>query len=269
MSILDTKDALRTVRVPWIGLQPADTYEELLDSLLALDSAVESILSRVEHRVARERSKLQGLERRIDAASQRARAVAGSSDATVVFSAARFPSSARPPPFERLFYDADELQKHAEVAIEIPEEPPVESFEMMAERRRKIDRDVRANSEGAIALYEADLALHAELATNQPTAPELPDSLAPIPGHVSTASSILLFNTPYNVYADHSPCDNLSGEDAARAGPRAAAEAIAEAPQTVRLGSGLRVGVRVGLRVRGVGEEVGVWLGLGLGSGLG
>ena len=43
MSFLDRKDALVEVKLPWLGLQPAETYEQLIDSLTVLDRAVDTI----------------------------------------------------------------------------------------------------------------------------------------------------------------------------------------------------------------------------------
>ena len=105
MALLNTKDALSTVPVPWIGLRPVDTYEQLVDSLLALDAAVEQVFGRIERRVAEERTKLQALESRIDAAAQGVKRVAGNPEATAVFSPARYPAAAEAPLFKRLFYD--------------------------------------------------------------------------------------------------------------------------------------------------------------------
>ena len=147
MSFLDAKDALVELKLPWLGLtSPQETYEQLIDSLLTLDAAVANVLGRVEQRVERERQTLRGLEARIDAAARRTQQVAGSKAATVVFSAARYPAPAKQPPFERLFYDAAELERRAERQVEVPEEPPVEGFGAMAERRRNLDRLVKADA---------------------------------------------------------------------------------------------------------------------------
>ena len=49
-------DSLCSVPLAWVGLQPSETYEALIDSLLALDNAAEEVLGRVERRVASERA---------------------------------------------------------------------------------------------------------------------------------------------------------------------------------------------------------------------
>ena len=256
MSYLDTKEALVELRLPWLGLQqPAETYTQLVDSLLALDNAVSEVLGRVEARVARERQTLQGLEARIDAAAARARKVGDSTEsATVVYSAARFPAPKQAKAYERLFYDDHALGQRAEREIEVPEEPPVESFTAMAERRRALDRAVRADLQpsaggnggpaqagtSAIGDYVSDLANRPELAANHPPPPELFDNLGAIPTHVTSVSSTVLFNHRKGVYHDHSYVDNLSGEGAPRLRTDLdVAEEMAEAPQTVRLGDEL------------------------------
>jgi WAS family protein 1 len=254
---LDTKDALVELKLPWLGLQPAETYEQLIDSLLQLDGAFEDILGRVERRVARERATLQGLEARIESAAQRSRGIAGSSAATVVFSSARYPAPKSLPPFERLFYDAEKLAVRAERAIEVPEEAPVESFAAMAERRRALDRVLKAdaglrgqqpaqgvaNGAGAprtaLAEYEAELALRPELASNSPALAETPEKLAPIPPFVTSSASSVLFNARRDAFADHSPLDNLSGENLVRRDDERVDDEVHEAPQTVRLGDEL------------------------------
>jgi hypothetical protein len=96
------------VRLPWLELRPADTYEALCDSLIQLDEAVEEIFGRVERRVAEEQRTLKGLEERIERAGVLARRVAGSNAATCVLSAARYPAPDKLPDYRRLFYD-DEL----------------------------------------------------------------------------------------------------------------------------------------------------------------
>lgn len=247
MAYLDSKDALCEVKLPWIGQQPTDTYEAIIDSLLALDSAVSDVLGRVEQRVARERGKLRALETRIDSAAQRARRLAGSKAATVIYSAARYPAPSTPEPFERLFYDAGALERRAYRAIEVPEEPPAEGFEAMAERRRALDRCARASVDAprrCIGEYESDLALRPELASNAPEAGEGAhggsEGLAPIPPFVSTTASTVLFNSRHAPYEGApTSVDNLSGENAPRRVAIEAGEAMAEAPQTVRLGDEL------------------------------
>jgi hypothetical protein len=223
MAFLDRKEALFELRVPWLGhTQPAETYTQLLDSLLSLDQAVNEVLGRVEARVARERQTLRGLEQRIAAAAARARRVADSNTAaTVVFSAARYPAPKQPAPFERLFYDDGALDRRAAQDVEVPEEPPVENFAAMAERRRALDRIVRmdvqptngtngvhgANGGSAtvgptyLSDYAADLALRPELAANKPTPPHTPDALGAIPSHVTSAAATVLYNSRRSVYA--------------------------------------------------------------------
>ena len=98
-------DAIATVSLPWLGQRPAETYEQLCSSLLALDDAVEEVFGRVEKRCASENQKLQKLEERIASAQERARRITGSSAATVVLAAARYPAPTQQPDFERLFYD--------------------------------------------------------------------------------------------------------------------------------------------------------------------
>ena len=83
-------DAIATVSLPWLGQRPAETYEQLCSSLLALDDAVEEVFGRVEKRCASETQKLAKLEERIASAQERARRITGSSAATVVLAAARY-----------------------------------------------------------------------------------------------------------------------------------------------------------------------------------
>ena len=69
-------DAIATVSLPWLGQRPAETYEQLCSSLLALDDAVEEVFGRVERRCASETQKLAKLEERIASAQERARRMA-------------------------------------------------------------------------------------------------------------------------------------------------------------------------------------------------
>jgi WAS family protein 1 len=238
---LDSKDALCTLQLPWPAHEPAQTYKDILDALQGLDVALDLVVGRVTKRVADEGQKLAALTGRIDAAAKRVSAVAGNRQAIVLFSAARFPGgkdAAKVKYFDRLFYDEGHLQRRAAEQLEIPEEPFVESLEEMAERRKKLDLSLRVDMD-TIELYKADLELKPELATNNPSMPPPPDVLAPLPPSVSSVSSVLLFNTPYNVYADHTPFDNLSGEAAPRKDVRAKEEELAQAPQTVLFGDQL------------------------------
>ena len=115
----------------------------------------------------------------------------GSNAATVICSAPRYPAPKTSKPFERLFFDADQLMQQAGEAMTVPDEPPVESFAAMAERRRALDRAVRGTADtgatmggthggraaaaaaeesqqqrlrSALGDYEADIALRPELA---------------------------------------------------------------------------------------------------------
>jgi len=235
---LDTKDAICTLKLPWVASQAAQTYEELIESLLSLDAAVDRVVGRVERRVAEEGQKLSTLSSRIDAAAQRVRVVKNNSEATVVFSAAHFPGPKKATYFPRLFYDEGELARSATEQLEVPEEAIVEGVELMSDRRQELDRAIRGELD-AVGLYEADIALRPQLASNSPSRAAPPDHLAPLPLFVSTASSVLLFNTPYNVYADHTSYDNLSGEAAPRRDTQAVTVELADAPQTVLFGDEL------------------------------
>ena len=104
---------LAKVRLPWLELRPADTYEALCDSLIQLDEAVEEIFGRVERRVAEEQRTLKGLEARIERAGVLARRVAGSNAATCVLSAARYPAPVKQPDYRRLFYDEEVFAANA------------------------------------------------------------------------------------------------------------------------------------------------------------
>ena len=104
---------LAKVRLPWLELRPADTYEALCDSLIQLDEAVEEIFGRVERRVAEEQQTLKGLEGRIERAGVLARRVAGSNAATCVLSAARYPAPVKLPDYRRLFYDDEVFATNA------------------------------------------------------------------------------------------------------------------------------------------------------------
>ena len=267
---IDDKDALATVRLPWLGMQPpASTYAQLLDSLIALDAAATAVINCIDKRVASEREALAGLEKRLDAARTRMRAVAGSNAATVICSAPRYPAPKTSKPFERLFFDADKLMQQAVEAMTVPDEPPVESFAAMAERRRALDRAVRGTADtgatmggthggraaaaaaeesqqqrlrSALGDYEADIALRPELAANDPPPRGTPDALSPIPRYVSSTTSTILFNSRQTPYHDNSMVDNLSGEGSARLRESELGEktkGISEAPQTVRFGDEL------------------------------
>lgn len=102
-------DSIVKLRLPWLQLRPADTYEELVNSLLQLYDAVEEIFGRVERRIAEEQTKLKGFDARIDRAGALARKVQGSNAATIVLSAARYPAEEKLPDYKRLFYDEEKL----------------------------------------------------------------------------------------------------------------------------------------------------------------
>ncbi len=162
-------DSLCSVPLAWVGLQPSETYEALIDSLLALDNAAEEVLGRVERRVASERAALHALEARISAANERAKRVAGSSDATVVLSAARYPAPKQLPEFKRLFYDEEKLARAAHGGAGAPPARQENMLEQVA--RREAVREAMARADDPISEYQFALSLRSELATNQPRAP--------------------------------------------------------------------------------------------------
>ena len=218
MALLNTKDALCVIPLVQLGLQPHETYGQLMDALLVLDDAVEQICGRVERRVVRERDKLKALEARIEVCTAKANGLANNkANATVLYSAAKYPAPKKCEPFERLFYDEDVLRERGRKEMQVPEEPPVESFAMMAERRRALDRAVRADTipveQGGyspIADYEFDLSLRPELACNNPPPPEVKTDLTqgPMPSFITTSASTVLFNSDRGVYTDATPIDN-------------------------------------------------------------
>eukprot|EP00966_Prymnesium_polylepis_P099068 2294291-Prymnesium_polylepis.1 len=199
------------VKVPWLGLQPAEGYAQLIDSLLALDSAVERVFDRVDRRITEEREALRGLEARIEVASARAKRVAGSSAATVVFSAARYP---RPEhvPFKTIEFGDDAAA--AAAACELPAEAPTESAMAMAARRDAMRGASVAEGEW-LDDYRRAISLRPELAANHRNADNAPEGLGSA-ARLESASNMLLFNTKQNVYAAYKPIDNLSGDDALR-----------------------------------------------------
>ncbi len=152
----------------------------------------------------------------------------------------RYPAGEKPHTYYRIFYDENVLEERARKALEVNREVRIESEEVMAERRRMMDRAV-ANIPNfdPIKEYELDLSLRPELACNNPPEPEVPNDLGPIPDWVTSSSSLLLFNTTINAYEDHTPVDNLAGEWAEqhfRDEDETAAESapqIADAPDSV------------------------------------
>ena len=85
MALLNTKDALCVIPLVQLGLQPHETYGQLMDALLVLDDAVEQICGRVERRVVRERDKLKALEARIEVCTAKANGLANNkANATVL-----------------------------------------------------------------------------------------------------------------------------------------------------------------------------------------
>ena len=204
--------AIASIRVPWLGLQPAETYEQMIGSLLALDTAVETVFDRVEHRIAQEQATLRAIERRIDSAGERARRVAGNMNtATVVFSAARYPAEEKPEPFRRLFYDDGvEAARAAETVARPAESPPAESAMCLAHRRDAVRLGGLTEDE-VLADFELSLSLRPELAVNHTAAEGQGGWTRPLPGSVQSASSTVLFNTSLNAYSQHGARPGLSG----------------------------------------------------------
>ena len=187
-------DAIATVSLPWLGQRPAETYEQLCSSLLALDDAVEEVFGRVEKRCASENQKLQKLEERIASAQERARRITGSSAATVVLAAARYPAPTQQPDFERLFYDEAKLSSRAGDASKPRAAEAQEAPAAQAERRRAAA--AAAAAVDPLDEYTYSLSLRPELAANYapdasepPTVGSLPDAAAAVLPSSSTPST--------------------------------------------------------------------------------
>ena len=229
---------LAKVRLPWLELRPADTYEALCDSLIQLDEAVEEIFGRVERRLAEEQRTLKGLEERIERAGVLARRVAGSNAATCVLSAARYPAPDKLPDHRRLFYDEEVFAANARKALALAPPPAVEAAGPIVERREALHAAMQRDAD-ALPDYLAALALRPGLACNSSAAGEEgreggeaaagggdgrgeakgaggAEGLGPLPEALlerGSAANLLVFNSEHNAYVEWRRIDNLSGEE--------------------------------------------------------
>ena len=264
-------ESLVKVRLPWLELRPADTYEELCESLIQLDEAVEEIFGRVERRIDEEQAKLKGFEARIERAGILTGRIAGSKNATCVLSAARYPAEDKLPDYRRLFYDEAAfatkeqarvpplnltsrvllrtppplLPPRAQEKLKLPPPPVVEPPQAIVERREALQAALQQDAD-AMPDYLHALSLCSDLAANAPanapTASAYEQGLGPLPEAISergSASNLLLFNTEHNVYVQYRPLDNLSGEEEREEEPEKDRATLHEAPDTVRFGDQL------------------------------
>ena len=194
-------DAIATVSLPWLGQRPAETYEQLCSSLLALDDAVEEVFGRVEKRCASEGQKLQKLEERIASAQERARRITGSSAATVVLAAARYPAPTQQPDFERLFYDEAKLSSRAGDASKPRAAEAQEAPAAQAERRRAAAAAAAAAVD-PLDEYTYALSLRPELAANYaPDASEPPTGLGTLPDAMQPRPALAFHPSSKYLYA--------------------------------------------------------------------
>jgi len=233
------------IRLPFFELRPADTYEELCESLIKLDGAVEEIFERVELRLDEEWAKFKGFEERIKRASTKAQQVKGSTRAICVLSVAHYPAEDKLPDFRRLFYDEPKFTTTVEHTLVMRPRPKIEPQHTIVQRREAMQAALHQDAD-ALPEYLLAIALCSELAANAPDEPStlstLEQGLGALPKVVSergSASNLLLFNSEHNVYMHYRHFDNLAGEEKEEEPQKDPKAQLHEAPDTVRFGDNL------------------------------
>eukprot|EP00308_Calcidiscus_leptoporus_P025297 CAMPEP_0119368644 /NCGR_PEP_ID=MMETSP1334-20130426/15273_1 /TAXON_ID=127549 /ORGANISM="Calcidiscus leptoporus, Strain RCC1130" /LENGTH=320 /DNA_ID=CAMNT_0007385329 /DNA_START=74 /DNA_END=1032 /DNA_ORIENTATION=+ len=252
---MGTDDAPPVVPLTPLGLPPHHAFDALITSLLALDDAANEALERVSARVKQQKAELSELERRIHSGRERVQAIAGSSAATVVYSASRYPAPKRLPPFKRIFAE----RPRAELAWREAKDPPPpletpldladvasvrESFSSVASSRVSLGtvQLTPGPSRDAVDDYQLALSLQKGIAARHVRGgeAEVAKGLGAAPADTRSLSELLLFNSTQNVYSDYRVVDNLSGEEAPRVSDAPTEDtALHEAPETVRFGDEL------------------------------
>ena len=205
------------VPTPTHDLVVGDSIEQALNGLRVLDEVMSKAFDHLESRVQLERDRVHALSSRIAVCRKRVDNISGRSQATNVYSTAKFPGSKRPEPFLPLFRNAG-----------LPfAENPLPIFDHQHHYLPASDPGNRGH--GATPAELRDLRTRLNPDTSG-WATKLAEGLGPLPEHLPSASSVLLFNSTETPYKDYNVVDSLfdarsKGKKAEEEGKRQAAAA--------------------------------------------
>ena len=226
---------IQTYNVPVIlpDLRKEESIRQIVDALEYLDAVANDIFLRISHRVAENRDDLVQINNRINVAQAKIDKIRNSSSkATRVFSPPKYPATEKFKDYESVFSDVDPMlhkvrKNKAAINARVQEVTP----DVLKAKRRPF-------------LLEVDTSKGARKGVEIWDNPEqLGEGLGSLPRHLSSVSSLLLFNTDENPYHKYVILDPLSGaKTKTRDNVMDTEEKLAEAPTSILKGEQLERG---------------------------
>eukprot|EP00667_Euglena_gracilis_P017589 EG_transcript_18555 len=200
----------------------ADGLRRALEALAALESTTTAILDRISAEVSTQRDRLANVKERVASANDLVQQLSGRAQATTLLSAPRFPVDAAPVT-RQLQFDVHDLQQAA-VHQRVPETRPV----------TKDGSPDGCPPRLSVHSMDPAKAFQFDFFLPKRTVPRRLRGLGPLPQHLPSVSSLLLFNTALDPYKQYSTTvDPLEGGTRKAKPPAPAKRELAEAPQTV------------------------------------
>lgn len=223
---------LQPCRVPLVfnDLTKDETLYDAFYALEHLAGTVNMIFEKIESKISEEKQRVDKIKSRINVCKSKVNMVRGSTSATTVFSTAKFPAPKVPISYSTMFGTLSdtrspyrEVDEEAHYAAAAPNQSMMGNRDLTGEVQ---DILVRLNTHGT-DMERVEFIME-------------DSGLGPLPIHVQSVSSILLYNSDINVYADYQTLDNLISTGRERALEEEALAKLASAPKTILDGGGLQ-----------------------------
>ena len=210
------------VPIVYNDLSLPQTLEDVFFALEGLNKVIDDAFSKVEKRVNDEKQRVTQINDRLNTCSSKVKAIVGSTKATTIFSTAKFPGPKHLPMFHSVFNQMSNVSEpFREAGDEIYELPNVSKVcignqEMTTEINAIYCR---------LNTFNTDLTKVEFIMEDK--------GLGPLPSHLPTVGSLLLYNSNVNPYKNYQQLDNLEASGRMKAIQADEDKRLASAPTTL------------------------------------
>lgn len=211
------------VQIYDIPLVPPDLRQDesllqLFDALEHLDVVVDEVFSRIESKVASNRTKLIDVNNRINVAKAKVGKVVGSKKATQVFATAKYPGPSS-------------LETFTPIHSEVDNDGQLERNHYKLSSR--ISKVPDGNLREKLQFYSIDFTTKRKREKDITESEERCEGLGGLPQNIGSLSNLLLFNTQENPYKKYVVIDPLKGVVTRTRDEVESSRQLAEAPRTI------------------------------------
>ncbi|RYH19731.1 hypothetical protein EON65_25620, partial [archaeon] len=210
-------------------LTTPETMQDMLHSLEHLGFVVDEMLNRIDKRISQEKDRVNNIKQRVATCQLKVQKIKGSSQAITVFSTAKFPAPKVLPTCTSLF------SQHTDVRT--PYRDVIEDVHYLP---ATYGESVVGNTELAVDVYAIANRLNMQSQSQERVEFIMEDNgLGPLPSHLNSVSSMLLFNSHVNPYREYRALDNLLSSGREKTLQEEKAKTLASAPTTLISGDAL------------------------------